>query len=208
MYSILKKFWFKSPSISHIWIPRIAFDCSCLLQYILEFIHSFISYLMTTQAKLFWVLGYNNEQETKITAFMALSFSTQLPAIFLNETDYITPYLKPSNNFSLHGDKSRLLTIIYKARPGWSVTFLYLHSYSLHSRLTCPLASRPLYLHSLAHILFYQISAWWSASYHTALSSNDSASEWPSPTTHGQSMIPQSLFPHVLTLISSKPLSV
>lgn len=36
---------------------------------------------------------------------MELSFSTQQTAIFLNETDFITPYLKPSNNFSLHGDK-------------------------------------------------------------------------------------------------------
>lgn len=130
--------------------------------------------------------------------------------IFLNENDYITPHLKPSNDVSLHRDK--IQTAYYhlqgKGLDGLApVTFLYLHSYLLHSKLTCLLVPWPQAWCLCSYTLFYQISAWRSA-FHSALSSNDSASDRPSPTTHGQSRVPQSLFSHVLTFISSKPLSV
>lgn len=55
---------------------------------------------------------------------MELSFSTQQPAIFLNETDFITPYLKPSKNFSLHGDK--IQTAYHLQGKAWMICNLSL----------------------------------------------------------------------------------
>lgn len=78
--------------------------------------------------------------------------------IFLNENDYITPHLKPSNDVSLHRDK--IQTAYYhlqgKGLDGLApVTFLYLHSYLLHSKLTCLLVPCP---QALVLVLLYSYS--------------------------------------------------
>lgn len=59
---------------------------------------------MTTYSKLFGVLGYNNEKNRQ-NSLLLWSFSSQLSNLPLPKSDCVTPCLKPSNNFSLHGDK-------------------------------------------------------------------------------------------------------
>lgn len=91
---------------------------------------------------------------------MELSFSTQQPAIFLNEIDFLTPYLKPSNNFSLHGDK--IQTAYHLQGKAWMICNLSLFALLFTTSQTyLSLGLMPSYLHSFAHILFHQLSAWW-----------------------------------------------
>lgn len=111
--------------------------------------------------------------------------------------------------------KSKLLTITYKVRHGWfglsNLSLLASLFPTLQTCLFWSLGLRAfvlaLYLYSSVHIHFSQISSWWSASYHSDLSSNHRAIQWPALTimaeaeapTHSSNMV---LFFFFKTLIS------